>query len=163
MINIGKHIINTWAQKQARVANNVLESEAYAILKGATEGLGTVTLFEDIGMDALKLWLHMDASAAMGIIERKGIGELIHVEVDVLWLQQQQARELLPITKIDGKKNMSNMMSKKNACQKMAIHFEMMNMNFKDGRAGIAQQLHSTARRRRRAPRLAGLTMSDVS
>ena len=47
----------------------------------------------------------MDATAAMGIVQRRGLSKLRHVEVDVLWIQEEQVRRLLPLRKILGTKN----------------------------------------------------------
>ena len=49
--------------------------------------------------------MHLDASAAIGIIQRKGLNRVRHIDVDVLWLQQQYARRILPIMEILGTKN----------------------------------------------------------
>ena len=40
----------------------------------------------------MKVRVGMDATAAMGIVQRRGLSKLRHVEVDVLWVQEQQAR-----------------------------------------------------------------------
>ena len=44
------------------------------------------------------------------------------------------------INRIDGKSNISDMMTKNVHFQTTDMYLEMMNMNFKEGRAGIAQQ-----------------------
>ena len=54
----------------------------------------------------------MDANAAIGIVQRRGLNKLIHVELDVLWIQEQQARRLLPLRKVPGPRNPSDMMTK---------------------------------------------------
>ena len=60
----------------------------------------------------MKASVGMDASAAIGIIQRHGIGKLRHIEVDVLWLQEQQARRLLPLHKVPGPRKPSDMGTK---------------------------------------------------
>ena len=34
--------------------------------------------------------VHVDASAAKNIVEREGLGKVRHIEVDLLWIQEQQ-------------------------------------------------------------------------
>ena len=54
----------------------------------------------------------MDASAAIGMAQRAGLIKVRHIEVDVLWLQEQMARRLLPIVKIPGPRNPSDLCTK---------------------------------------------------
>ena len=51
-------------------------------------------LLKDLGIDGVKVRMHVDATAAKGVIERRGMGKVRHIELDVLWLQEQEARQL---------------------------------------------------------------------
>ena len=62
------------------------------MVRASTEGLWVSSLLKDLGCADVKVRVHMDASAAIGIIQRRGFGKLRHIELDVLWLQEQQAR-----------------------------------------------------------------------
>ena len=73
------------------IAKSSAESELYGGIKGSCEGLGLAALASELGYDDMKIRVHMDASAAMGLIERKGLSKVRHIEVDVLRLQQSQA------------------------------------------------------------------------
>ena len=46
--------------------------------------------------------MHLDATAAIGIIERHGLNKVRHIETDVLRLQEREARRILPLTKVLG-------------------------------------------------------------
>ena len=46
--------------------------------------------------------LHTDASAALGIIERRGVGRVRHLDVGTLWLQEQTLRDNIEFVKIKG-------------------------------------------------------------
>jgi hypothetical protein len=46
---IGGHCIKAWAKTQSVVAKSSAESELYSVVKGATEGLGLITLCKDLG------------------------------------------------------------------------------------------------------------------
>ena len=51
-IMIGKHCLKTWSKTQALVAKSSGEAELYAVVKGAAEALGMVTLARDLGRKA---------------------------------------------------------------------------------------------------------------
>jgi hypothetical protein len=70
------------------------------------------TLLSDFGVADPRVSIGMDASAAIGMAQRTGLNKVRHVEVDVLWLQEQQARRLLPIEKIPGPQNPSDLCTK---------------------------------------------------
>ena len=97
----------------------------YAVIRGACEGLGMCTLMKDMGT-ASKVRMHLDASAAKCIIERKGL------DVDVLWLQEQQARRLLPLVKVDGVWNPADLMTKHLGADKIEAHMRMMRIGVQD-------------------------------
>ena len=50
------------------------------------EALGSVALARDLGND-LRVRLQVDAAAAMGILERQGVGRVRHLDIGMLWLQ----------------------------------------------------------------------------
>ena len=56
--------------------------------------------------------LHLDASAAKIIVERQGLSKVRHVDVNVLSLQETFARKLIPLKKVAGQDNCSDMMTK---------------------------------------------------
>ena len=66
------------------------------------------TLLEDLGFAAL-VKVHLDANAAEGQVERRGLPKVRHIEVDHLWLQEQQARRMLPLEKVDGAENSADL------------------------------------------------------
>ena len=85
----------------------------------------------------------MDASAAFGIVQRRGLNKLRHVELDVLWIQEQQARRLLPLRKVPGRRNPSDMPTKNVDQAHVDLYLDLLNLRFGTGRADIAQNLHS--------------------
>ena len=99
------------------------------------------TLYNDFGFD-LKVKLSLDASAAKGIIERQGICKIRHLDVDTLWLQEQQARRLLPIHKVQGTENPADLMTKGLSEKVVHKYLKLMAMDWVSGRAAAAAQLH---------------------
>ena len=82
---IGTHLIKTYAKTQATIAKSSAESELYGIVRTTCESLGLITLMEDLGAEGT-VRLHMDATAAQGVIDRHGISKIRHLDVNVLWI-----------------------------------------------------------------------------
>ena len=77
------------------------ESELYATLKASAEGLGLKSVASDMGMKLSgQVW--GDASAALGIIKRKGLGRTRHIDTGLLWIQQTAAEKRLTYHKVLG-------------------------------------------------------------
>ena len=138
----GSHCLKTWAKTQAIIAKSSAEAELYGVVRAATEGLGMLTLMKDMGLEA-KLQLHLDAAAAKGIIERKGLSKVRHIDVNVLWLQETCARKDVPLFKVPGDLNPADMMTKHIGAAKIDKNATTMEMDFPEGRSGKAAQLHS--------------------
>ena len=141
----GGHCIKTWSKTQALIAKSSGEAELYAVVRGATEALGMATLAKDMGRK-VEIQLHIDALAAKGMIERKGLSKVRHLDVNVLWLQEQCARKLLPVAKVPGEDNPADLMTKHLVAPKVVKNTATMNMRRAEGRAGKAAQLHLVSR-----------------
>ena len=63
------------------------ESELYAAVKTAPEGLGVQSVAKDLGI-LCGLNLHLDASATMDLVNRRGVGKAKHVDMENLWIQE---------------------------------------------------------------------------
>ena len=98
---IGTHLIKTWSKTQATIAKSSAESELYGIVRATIESLGLITLIGDLG-GTIKARLHMDSTAAKGIIDREGLSKVMHFDVNVLWLQEQMVRDSVPLLKVPG-------------------------------------------------------------
>ena len=65
-----------------------------------------------VTLELLQMLVLFDANAARGSIARRGLCKVRHLDVDHLWLQQQQARRLLPLRKVDGTSNIADLLAK---------------------------------------------------
>ena len=106
-----------------------------------------VTLLSDFGKEA-KIQLHLDAAAAKGIIERKGLSKVRHIDVNVLWLQETCARKDIPLQKVAGELNPADMMTKHLGAAKIDQNIKTMRMKFEEGRSSKAAKLHSVGVRK---------------
>ena len=114
----GSHCIKIWSGNQGYIALSSGEAEYYGAVRGASQALGLRAMMADLGVEAAILSgspgieLCVDASAAVGIASRRGLGKQRHIELNELWLQDQIARGRIGIRKINGKVNFSDSLTK---------------------------------------------------
>ena len=130
----GLHCLRTWSKTQATIALSSGESELFGTVKATCEGIGMASMLADLGIVA-KIRVFADASAALAIIHRKGVGKVRHLDTGVLWLQQKELQEAVEFLKVAGMKNPSDLMTK-NVDQALAEqHLSALGFTFADGRA----------------------------
>jgi hypothetical protein len=99
----------------------------------------------------------------MGMAQRVGLNQVRHVEVDVLWIQEQQARKLLPLKKIPGPRNPSDLCTKNVPANLLEQYMLQISVKVVEGRAAVAQQLHGLdARKLVNAPGEFGVLLAPV-
>lgn len=94
--------------------------------------------------------LHMDSTAARGIIDRQGLSKVRHLDVNLPWLQEQLARDKVPLVKIPGPENNADLMTKHLQEGMIRKHVARMCLEFQDGRSNKAANLQSVAKISRR-------------
>ena len=77
----------------------------------------------------------VDASAARGIVHRKGCGKVRHIDTQLLWMQQRDVRGDMAINKVDGKENPADLMTKGLDEATTTQHLARMGFHFQTGRA----------------------------
>ena len=98
---LGTHVIKSWSTNQSVVAQSSGEAEYYGLVKGASMAIGSRSVAKDLGMEySESVRVKSDASAAIGIATRIGIGKVRHIEVSQLWLQHQVYRGDIVIIKV---------------------------------------------------------------
>ena len=113
IIQLGKHLIKSWSTNQAVIALSSGEAEYYGMVKGGSMGLGSKAILDDLGIHVSEPFeLKTDASAAIGIACRVGIGKIRHIEVNQLWLQHRIARGDFVAIKVDGEHNLADALTK---------------------------------------------------
>ena len=103
------------------IALSTAEAELGAAARGGAEGIGIQSTLADFGVK-VGLRLRSDATAAIGISQRLGLGKVRHLSVADLWLQQKVRDGDLAIEKVDGRHNPSDMMTKPLDGPKIATH-----------------------------------------
>ena len=86
-MQLGQHTIKTWSTHQSVIALSSGEAEYYGMVKGASVGLGIQAMLGDLGWEHQgSINLKTDASAAIGIANRVGVGKIRHIEVSQLFV-----------------------------------------------------------------------------
>ena len=75
----GSHLIKAYSRAQSNIALGSGEAEFYALVATASEALGKVAKTEDFG-DKVDAYLDADASAAIGVANREGLGRIRHLD-----------------------------------------------------------------------------------
>ena len=87
VIMLGAHLVKSWSTNQSVIALSSGEAEYYSMVKAGGVALGVEPLMRDVGVeDTGSIAIKTDASAAIGIGSRIGIGKVRHIEVNQLWL-----------------------------------------------------------------------------
>ena len=138
----GMHCIKFWSKTQANIVLSIAEAELVAIVKGACEAKGVASVIKDMtGKSAGKVGIYTDASAAIGIVQRQGVGKMRHIDVGMLWVQQKQKNGELSVDKVDGRFNPADMFTKHVPAEVMWKHMYSIGFESREGRAEAAVEL----------------------
>ena len=140
---LGAHTVKGWSKTQSLIALSSCESELYAALKASADALGLVALLQDLGY-IVKGEIWGDASAALGIINRKGLGKKTrHIDIGLLWIQQTVADQRLKYAKVLGKDNPADLFTKFLDAATSNTHVKRLEYQFTHGRSIEAPQLQT--------------------
>ena len=102
--------------------------------------MGMRTIGRNLGIE-FSIQVFTDASAALGIVRRRGLGRIRHLDVTDLWLQEQVRNKELEILKVAGAENMADLLTKNLSRPVMTKHLTNMNIFPEDGRPSTAPRL----------------------
>ena len=136
----GSHPIKHWSTTQTTIAQSSGEAELGGICRGASIALGLQSLAKDLGIE-LKVHIFTDATAAIGICRRRGLGKIRHLHVADLWVQDRLKRGDFTLTKVPGSDNPADILTKHVSRDIMLKHMTNMGILVEDGRAGSAPTL----------------------
>ena len=133
----GGHLLKHWSSTQSTVALSSAEAELSGICRGASHGLGMVSLAKDLGIE-LALEIHTDATAAIGICRRRGLGKIRHLATADLWVQEKLRLKSFSLHKILGAHNPADILTKYVDRQTLERHLRTMSFVQEWGRAANA-------------------------
>ena len=109
----GPHFIRAWSKTQATVSLSSGEAELQGVVRAGAEGIGVRGLARDLGdVVGEQFVVYADASAALGMVARRGVGRIRHLDTRLLWVQESSLRRGLDYQKIDGKFNPADALTK---------------------------------------------------
>ncbi len=130
----GCHTIKSWSRTQSSIATSSAEAELYAIGRGTQEALATMTILSEFDINT-SAKLVTDASAALAVSKREGLGKLKHINVQWLWLQDVEKRRGIEYDKIKGTENLADLMTKHLPRTIMDKHIKFMGFEYRNGTA----------------------------
>ena len=119
---------------QATIALSSAESELAAAVRTSSELLGVIAMALDMGLK-LEGDVWIDASAAMGILNRQGCGKLRHLDTQLRWVQQKALWGNVKYEKINTKENPADLMTKGLDEATSMKHLGRLGCRFTRGRA----------------------------
>ena len=134
---VGGAQVKHWSKTQSTIALSSGEAELVGIGSGCAQGLGMQSLAADMGWQ-LKLSVHSDATAAIGIAKRRGLGKIRHLHCTDLWIQERVRNGDLQLHKILGTDNPADMYTKYVDAGIMEKALRKQNLFFMEGRAKLA-------------------------
>ena len=136
----GTHTLKHWATTQSTIALSSGEAELTGLVKGASHGLGMQSVARDLGVD-LGLHLRSDATAAIGICRRRGLGKVRHLSTADLWIQEKLKDEAFVLTKISGPENPADLLTKHVERPVLRTLLPKLSLVFESGRPESAPKL----------------------
>ena len=107
----GAHLLKAYSRTQSNIALSSGEAEFYSMVGAGSDALGLRAMTKDYE-DELEPWLYVDASAAIGVAQRNGLGKIRHLDTQSLWLQEAVRKKRLGLLKVKGTENPADLMTK---------------------------------------------------
>ena len=133
----GEHLIKSWSVNQSVIALSSGEAELHGIAYGMSQALGIKSLMTDMGW-SVAIRVHSDATAAIGIARRKGLGKVRHLDVTDLWIQDKVRSKAILLSKVLGTENCADALTKYVDKATMTMALSKLGMQMLEGRAACA-------------------------
>ncbi len=107
-------MIKAWSKHQEVIVLSSGEAELYAAVTAVKVGCeikGVKSLCKDLGLE-VSMHLYGDAKATIGMLSRKGVGTMKHVETNVFLLQSLVSSKTLTVHKIHTDHNFADILTK---------------------------------------------------
>ena len=144
MVMLGAHLVKSWSSTQQVIALSSGEAELYALIKATAQSKGIMSNLLDFGY-VLNCTVCTDASAAIGIVHRMGLGRTRHIDVQYLWIQSEVQSKAVRVVKVGTADNPADVLTKNLNAETMSKHMRAMQCRADAGRASKAPQLNEMA------------------
>ena len=140
ILMIGGHMIKAWSKTQNSISLSSAEAELIAMVKLSTELIGLMSLARDLNCRLHgRVWA--DSSAALAIVKRSGAGKLRHINISLLWVQEQEKLKKLVYEKVPGQANPADLFTKGVGREKLQQFAWASGQAFLEGRAQTSLQV----------------------
>ena len=129
----GSHMLKFSSHTQTVVSTSTGEAEWYACVKAASALIGLRSLGADLGRK-FSMLMRVDATAAQGIAARRGVGQVKHLAVSTLWLQQWTTSKELKIKKVDSGENVADLGTKHLEAKILQHLLKLLGFHVQEGR-----------------------------
>lgn len=136
----GGHLLKSWSTTQQVIALSSAEAELYALLKGTAQTKGMLSMLADFGLYADCI-VKTDASAALCIAHRVGLGRTRHIHTQYLWIQREVNAKQVRIDKVKTTDNPADVLTKYLSADVIWKHLDTMSVVLEDTRAKTAPRL----------------------
>ena len=100
------------------------------------------SLLQDVGVSNMKVLLCSGASAALSVVERKGVGWMRYINTNFWWLEEKRFQEQVTFVKVGGKQHPAALCTKHVDRILSRKHMDTMSVKDMGGRAPSAAQAH---------------------
>ena len=125
---LGQCLIKHWSKTRTTISLSSGEAELHGIAMGCAQALGLQSLLRDLGWK-IEVKVRSDATAAIGIARRKGLGKVRHLDCTDLWVQDKIRSKQILLEKVLGTENVADVLTKyvdkatlDRALPKMGLH-----------------------------------------
>ena len=105
--------------------------------------MGLASLAKDLGL-TFEILIRTDASAAIGICRRRGLGKIRHLATADLWVQDRLRAGDFRIEKVAGSDNPADILTKHIDRPLLRKHLLQLGLHAEGGRADLAPTLDHT-------------------
>ena len=133
----GSHNIKHWSKTQTTTCLSSGEAELRGISDGLAQALGLQTIAKDLGFE-WPIKMFSDATAAIGIARRRGMGRIRHLDVMDLWVQEKFTTGAASIDKVLGTENPADILTKHVDRQSLVKALRKMGVEAVEGRSAVA-------------------------
>ena len=116
--------VKSWSKTMGVIAMSSGEAELAAVTRAAAEGLGLRAVLEDFGV-RVKVHVKSDATAAIGMVHRLGLGRVRHLAVGDLWVQERVRTGDIRVSKWPGSHNPADQQTKYLPAPDIARHCDL--------------------------------------
>ena len=130
----GGQFLKSWSKTISILCLSSGESELAAVVKATAEGIGLGSVLMDFGFES-RLTVRSDATAAIGMVKRQGLGKVRHLAVADLWVQQRVRLGHVHLAKHPGTENPADALTKVLSREHNRYLLEKVGCYFIEGRA----------------------------